>query len=100
MFMTLSKPAPTPVTTINIVVVRIILTRCSARPVWPSNGESMPGPAGLLPFVRDGQRSPALLQFLTEFKRVSNAIVDSYFIVDTDAQNRRFQPRLLRAAAP
>ena len=44
----------------------------------------------------------ALQQFLTEFKRVSNAIVDSYFIVDTDRRivdfNRAFYA-LLRIAA-
>ena len=30
------------------------------------------------------QIAPALQQFLTEFKRVASAIVDSYFVVDTD----------------
>jgi len=30
------------------------------------------------------QVAPALASFLAEFKRVSNAIVDSYFVVDND----------------
>src|SRR5258706_16354935 len=46
---------------------------------------------------------PALQQFLTEFKRVSNAIVDSYFIVDTERRivdfNRAFFALLPRAVA-
>ena len=49
------------------------------------------------------QVAPALQQFLTEFKRVSNAIVDSYFIVDNDRTivdfNRAFYALLPRAVA-
>ncbi len=45
----------------------------------------------------------ALQQFLTEFKRVSNAIVDSYFIVDTERRivdfNRAFFALLPRSVA-
>ena len=64
----------------------------------------MPGPARLLPFgpVPDSA-PPALTQFLTEFKRVSNAIVDSYFIVDAERRivdfNRAFYALLPRALA-
>ena len=47
--------------------------------------------------------APALQQFLTEFKRVSNAIVDSYFIVDTERRivdfNRAFYALLPRSIA-
>ena len=47
--------------------------------------------------------APALQQFLTEFKRVANAIVDSYFIVDTDRRivdfNRTFFALLPRQVA-
>jgi PAS domain-containing protein len=47
--------------------------------------------------------APALQQFLTEFKRVSNAIVDSYFIVDTERRivdfNRAFYALLPRSVA-
>lgn len=35
---------------------------------------------------------PALQQFLTEFRRVSTAIVDSYFIVDVDRRIVDFNP--------
>ena len=46
---------------------------------------------------------PALQQFLTEFKRVANAIVDSYFVVDVDRRivdfNRAFFALLPRAVA-
>jgi PAS domain-containing protein len=51
----------------------------------------------------DPTPSPALEQFLTEFKRVANAIVDSYFVVDTDRVivdfNRAFFALLPRQAA-
>jgi len=47
--------------------------------------------------------APALTQFLTEFKRTANAIVDSYFIVDTDRRivdfNRAFFALLPRQVA-
>ena len=47
--------------------------------------------------------APALEQFLTEFKRVSNAIVDSYFIIDTERRivdfNRAFFALLPRHIA-
>jgi PAS domain-containing protein len=47
--------------------------------------------------------APALQQFLVEFKRVSNAIVDSYFVVDTDRRivdfNRAFHALLPRSVA-
>lgn len=47
--------------------------------------------------------APALQQFLAEFKRVSNAIVDSYFIVDTERRivdfNRAFHALLPRSVA-
>ena len=47
--------------------------------------------------------SPALQQFLTEFRRVSNAIVDSYFVVDTERRivdfNRAFFALLPRQLA-
>ena len=47
--------------------------------------------------------APALAQFLSEFKRVNNAIVDSYFIVDTERRivdfNRAFFALLPRAVA-
>ncbi len=47
--------------------------------------------------------SPALEQFLTEFKRVASAIVDSYFIVDSERRivdfNRAFFAMLPRQAA-
>jgi PAS domain-containing protein len=49
------------------------------------------------------QLPPALQQFLTEFKRVSSAIVDSYFIVDSERTivdfNRAFFALLPRAVA-
>jgi hypothetical protein len=49
------------------------------------------------------QLSPALQQFLTEFKRVASAIVDSYFVVDTDRRivdfNRAFFALLPRQVA-
>jgi PAS domain-containing protein len=47
--------------------------------------------------------APALQQFLTEFRRVANAIVDSYFVVDADRQivdfNRAFFALLPRQVA-
>jgi PAS domain-containing protein len=47
--------------------------------------------------------APALQQFLTEFKRVANAIVDSYFIVDSERRivdfNRAFFALLPRQLA-
>ena len=47
--------------------------------------------------------APALAQFLGEFKRVNNAIVDSYFIVDTERRivdfNRAFFALLPRQVA-
>ena len=47
--------------------------------------------------------APALQQFLTEFKRVANAIVDSYFIVDSESRivdfNRAFFALLPRQLA-
>lgn len=49
------------------------------------------------------QVAPALQQFLTEFKRVANAIVDSYFVVDTERRivdfNRAFFALLPRQVA-
>jgi PAS domain-containing protein len=46
---------------------------------------------------------PALQQFLTEFKRVASAIVDSYFVVDSDRRivdfNRAFFALLPRQVA-
>ena len=46
---------------------------------------------------------PALTQFLEQFKRVNNAIVDSYFVVDTDRRivdfNRAFYAMLPRQVA-
>ena len=46
---------------------------------------------------------PALQQFLTEFKRVANAIVDSYFVVDSERRivdfNRAFFALLPRQVA-
>jgi PAS domain-containing protein len=46
---------------------------------------------------------PALTQFLEQFKRVNNAIVDSYFIVDTERRivdfNRAFYAMLPRQVA-
>ncbi len=49
------------------------------------------------------QVAPALQQFLAEFKRVASAIVDSYFIVDTERQivdfNRAFFSLLPRQLA-
>lgn len=49
------------------------------------------------------QVAPALQQFLTEFKRVASAIVDSYFVVDTERQivdfNRAFFALLPRQVA-
>ena len=49
------------------------------------------------------QVDPALQQFLTEFKRVASAIVDSYFVVDTERQivdfNRAFFALLPRQVA-
>lgn len=46
---------------------------------------------------------PALNQFLTEFKRVASAIVDSYFVVDTERRivdfNRAFFAMLPRQVA-
>jgi len=46
---------------------------------------------------------PALQQFLTEFKRVASAIVDSYFVVDTERRivdfNRAFFALLPRQVA-
>lgn len=45
--------------------------------------------------------SPALQQFLAEFKRVSSAIVDSYFVIDTERRivdfNRAFYALLPRS---
>jgi PAS domain-containing protein len=47
--------------------------------------------------------APALQQFLTEFKRVSNAVIDSYFVVDAERRivdfNRAFYALLPRAVA-
>jgi PAS domain-containing protein len=47
--------------------------------------------------------SPALQQFLAEFKRVAAAIVDSYFVVDTERRivdfNRAFYALLPRSVA-
>ncbi|MBS1118340.1 MAG: hypothetical protein H6Q90_568, partial [Deltaproteobacteria bacterium] len=47
--------------------------------------------------------SPALQQFLTEFKRVASAIVDSYFVVDSERRivdfNRAFFALLPRQVA-
>jgi PAS domain-containing protein len=49
------------------------------------------------------QVSPALQQFLAEFKRVSSAIVDSYFVVDAERRivdfNRAFYALLPRSVA-
>jgi PAS domain-containing protein len=49
------------------------------------------------------QVAPALQTFLAEFKRVSNAIVDSYFVVDVERRivdfNRAFFALLPRAVA-
>ena len=49
------------------------------------------------------QLAPALQQFLTEFKRVANVIVDSYFIVDSERRivdfNRAFFALLPRQVA-
>src|SRR6478735_341742 len=64
----------------------------------------MPAPAQLLTFRRSmPDPSPALQQFLTEFKRVSGALVDSYFIVDTERRivdfNRAFFALLPRQLA-
>lgn len=46
---------------------------------------------------------PALSQFLEQFKRVNNAIVDSYFVVDTERRivdfNRTFYAMLPRQVA-
>ena len=46
---------------------------------------------------------PALSQFLDQFKRVNNAIVDSYFVVDTERRivdfNRTFYAMLPRQVA-
>jgi PAS domain-containing protein len=54
-----------------------------------------------VPELRDA--SPALQQFLAEFKRVANAIVDSYFVVDTERRivdfNRAFFALLPRQVA-
>ena len=53
--------------------------------------------------ARDGSVAPALQLFLTEFKRVASAIVDSYFIVDHDRRivdfNRAFFALLPRQLA-
>src|SRR5437870_2194008 len=99
---TLSTPEPTTVTTINRVVVRIILTEMLGPPRAMSP-EIMPPLGELLPFAAVDNLAPALQQFLTEFKRVSNAIVDSYFIVDNDRRivdfNRAFYALLPRAVA-
>lgn len=47
--------------------------------------------------------NPALQRFLTEFKRVASAIVDSYFVVDTERRivdfNRAFYAMLPRQVA-
>ena len=49
------------------------------------------------------QLDPALQQFLTEFKRVASAIVDSYFVVDSERRivdfNRAFFALLPRQVA-
>jgi len=49
------------------------------------------------------QVAPALQQFLTEFKRVASAIVDSYFVVDSERRivdfNRAFFALLPRQVA-
>jgi PAS domain-containing protein len=49
------------------------------------------------------QVAPALQQFLAEFRRVANAIVDSYFVVDTERRivdfNRAFFALLPRQVA-
>jgi PAS domain-containing protein len=54
-------------------------------------------------YDRGVEPSPALAQFLTEFKRVAPAIVDSYFIVDTERRivdfNRAFYAMLPRQVA-
>src|SRR3954467_6868621 len=105
--MTLSTPDPTTVTTIKSVVVRIIFT------------ERLKPPLLAIPYASLCQRrlncyhsamagdrdsvAPALAQFLGEFKRVANAIVDSYFIVDTERRivdfNRAFFALLPRQVA-
>lgn len=64
----------------------------------------MPAPSELLHSTPvDPQVAPALQQFLTEFKRVANAIVDSYFVVDTERRivdfNRAFFALLPRQVA-
>ena len=47
--------------------------------------------------------SPALQQFLADFKRVSSAIIDSYFLIDTERRivdfNRAFHALLPRSVA-
>src|SRR4051812_428279 len=94
-------PEPTIVTTIKSVVVRIILTetdgpRFAIRPTLSHRR----GSCYHLPV---DQVAPALQQFLTEFKRVNSAIVDSYFIVDSERTivdfNRAFFALLPRAVA-
>jgi PAS domain-containing protein len=57
----------------------------------------------LLSFIPMDATAPALQQFLTEFKRTANAIVDSYFVVDTERRivdfNRAFFALLPRQVA-
>ncbi len=53
--------------------------------------------------ARDGSVAPALQLFLTEFKRVASAIVDSYFVIDHERRivdfNRAFFALLPRQLA-
>ena len=87
-------------TTINRVVVRIILTEMLGPPRLAIHRENITAPADCYHSARMDKAAPALQQFLTEFKRVSNAIVDSYFIVDTERRIVDFNRAFYRAAAP
>src|SRR4051812_46253218 len=98
-FITLSSPAPTPVTTISNVVVRIIFTEMLGPPL-AMLAENIPAPQGLLPFVRDGDSCtcasavPGRVQTGIERDR------RQLFHRRHRPPDRRFQPRVLCAPAP
>src|SRR3989442_185725 len=93
---------PTTVKRISTAVVKIILAE-RLRPRLAIPPRMMPSLPSWYHAAAMDNVSPALDQFLTEFKRVSTAIVDSYFIVDTERRivdfNRAFFALLPRAVA-
>src|SRR5690349_10824383 len=107
MFIQLRTPKPTTVSNTSKVDVRIILTEMLGPALFAM------GCRNVTPDSRGGSTNrynrlqmdvpAALTQFLEQFKRVNNAIVDSYFIVDTERRivdfNRAFYAMLPRQVA-